>query len=320
MGEPAGLQASSVPGVPPGDASVALLADSLAMFETHLRVERGLSPHTVRAYTGDLRRLLAHAARSGVHTPAGLTLPVLRSWLARERTTRHSDATIARRAASARAFTAYLHRVGLSPTDGGAALLSPKVRRGLPGVLNHEQAEALVAAPGPAADAADLRDNAVLEVLYATGLRVGELVGLDVDDIDRERRVVRALGKGDRERTVPIGVPALRALDAWLSRGRPLLAVPDSGAALFLGARGGRLGQRAVRTLVHRRLAGIEGAPSLGPHGLRHTAATHLLEGGADLRSVQELLGHATLTTTQIYTHVSIERLRATYERAHPRA
>lgn len=320
MGEPSSVQSREVP--------PAALADALRLFETHLRAERGFSPHTVRAYTGDVRRLLEHAARAGVSAPPGLTLAVLRSWLARERTTRHADATIARRAASARAFTAYLHRLGLADTDAGAALLSPKVRRGLPAVLNHQQAEALVTAPAadadpcpePAATAAALRDHAVLEVLYASGLRVGELVGLDVDDIDRERRVLRALGKGDRERTVPIGLPALRAVDAWARLGRPVLAGPGSGPALFLGARGGRLGQRAVRTLVHQRLAAIEGAPSLGPHGLRHTAATHLLEGGADLRSVQELLGHATLTTTQIYTHVSIERLRATYERAHPRA
>jgi integrase/recombinase XerC len=165
-----------------------------------------------------------------------------------------------------------------------------------------------------------IRDRAVLELLYASAVRVGELVGLDLDDVDRGRRVVRVLGKGRKERTVPIGLPAARALDAWLADGRPRLVRPLSGPALFLGERGGRLDQRAVRRLVHRMVREVPGAPDLGPHGLRHTAATHLLEGGADLRSVQELLGHATLATTQIYTHVSVERLKATYEQAHPRA
>ena len=168
--------------------------------------------------------------------------------------------------------------------------------------------------------ATGLRDRAVLELLYASGIRVGELVGLDVDDFDPGRRVVRVLGKGRKERTVPLGVPAARALQEWLDRGRAELVGPASGPAIFLGVPGGRLDQRAVRRLVHARLADVPGAPDLGPHGLRHTAATHLLEGGADLRSVQELLGHATLATTQIYTHVSVERLKATYEQAHPRA
>ena len=166
----------------------------------------------------------------------------------------------------------------------------------------------------------DLRDRAALELLYATGIRVGELCGLDVDDVDTARRVVRVLGKGGKERSVPYGVPAVHAVQAWLDRGRPAWATARSGSALLLGARGGRIDQRAVRSLVHRRLAGVPGAPDLGPHGLRHSAATHLLEGGADLRSVQELLGHATLATTQIYTHVSVERLRTSYDRAHPRA
>jgi integrase/recombinase XerC len=160
----------------------------------------------------------------------------------------------------------------------------------------------------------------VLEVLYGTAIRVAELCGLDVDDLDTGRRVLRVLGKGAKQRTVPYGVPAANALDAWLATGRPALARPGSGAALFVGARGQRVDQRAVRRLVHGYLRDVEGGPDLGPHGLRHSAATHLLEGGADLRSVQELLGHATLGTTQVYTHVSADRLRATYEQAHPRA
>ena len=164
------------------------------------------------------------------------------------------------------------------------------------------------------------RDVAILEMLYATGIRVGELCGLDVDDVDHERRVIRVLGKGRKERAVPFGLPAERALTSWLGGGRPALAVTRRRRALFLGARGRRIDQRAVRSIVHARLADVPGAPDLGPHGLRHTAATHLLEGGADLRSVQELLGHASLATTQIYTHVTTDRLRQAYRQAHPRA
>jgi integrase/recombinase XerC len=190
-------------------------------------------------------------------------------------------------------------------------------------VLGEDQARRLLVAAVEGAAADDpvaLRDAAVLEVLYATGIRVGELVGLDVDDLDAERMTLRVLGKGGKERTVPLGVPAQQSLHRWLRRGRPSLLAPVSASAMFLGVRGGRLDQRAVRTLVHDRVAAVEGAPDLAPHGLRHTAATHLLEGGADLRSVQELLGHATLATTQIYTHVSVDRLKRAYDQAHPRA
>ncbi len=165
-----------------------------------------------------------------------------------------------------------------------------------------------------------MRDSALLELLYASGIRVGELVGLDVDDIDRGRRVVRVLGKGRKERTVPYGAPAAAALETWLRSGRPLLAREASGPALFLGLRGRRLDPRTVRRVVHAAMQALDGVPDLGPHGLRHSAATHLLEGGADLRSVQEMLGHASLATTQIYTHVSVERLRRAYAQAHPRA
>lgn len=302
------------------DALPAALGEALAAFEVHLRAERGMSPHTVRAYIGDVSRLLRHAARGGVSSPDGLTLPVLRRWLAAERTTRHADATIARRAAATRTFTEYAARTGLARVDAGAGLVSPRVRHKLPGVLTRDQAAALVELPEGQAGPIGLRDRAVLELLYATGLRVGELVGLDVDDVDLDRRVLRAMGKGAKQRTVPFGEPARAAVLTWLVDARPKLAASDSGPALFLGARGGRLGQRAVRELVGTHLRRVPRAPVLGPHGLRHSAATHLLEGGADLRSVQELLGHATLTSTQLYTHVSVERLRASFESAHPRA
>lgn len=168
--------------------------------------------------------------------------------------------------------------------------------------------------------AAALRDTAVMELLYATGVRVGELCGLDIGDLDHERATVRVFGKGGRERTVPVGAPALRAVDVWARRGRPAVANSRSGHALFLGARGGRLDPRAARRAVHERLARVPSAPDLSPHGLRHAAATHLLEGGADLRSVQEILGHASVASTQIYTHVSAERLESAYRQAHPRA
>jgi len=308
------------------DAQAALpdqLAAALEAYERHLGAERGLSAHTVRAYLGDVRSLLAHAADVGAERPADLDVRVLRGWLGRQLADGAARATVARRTAAAKSFTAWCRRRRLTEADPGLLLGSAKPHRTLPGVLRQDQAAALMDLAAVAADdgsAVGLRDRAVLELLYASGIRVGELVGLDVDDYDPGRRVVRVLGKGRKERTVPLGVPAARALEEWTAVGRPRLAGPTSGPATFLGARGGRLDQRAVRRLVHQRLADVPGAPDLGPHGLRHTAATHLLDGGADLRSVQELLGHATLATTQIYTHVSVERLKATYEQAHPRA
>ena len=300
-----------------------LLSDVLTDYERHLRSERDLTAHTVRAYVGDVGGLLEHAARMGVVDVAALDLRTLRSWLARQQTLGLSRTTLARRATAARVFTAWVTRSGRAPSDVGASLGSPRTRRPLPPVLRADQAAALVRAAAELADDGSpvgLRDVAMLELLYATGIRVGELVGLDIDDLDREREVVRVLGKGRKERAAPFGRPAARALDRWLAEGRPRLRVEGSGPALFLGARGRRIDQRAVRTLVHRRIADVPGAPDIGPHGLRHTAATHLLEGGADLRSVQELLGHASLATTQLYTHVTSERLRAAYQQAHPRA
>ena len=299
------------------------MAQALAEFEVHLRDERDLSPHTVRAYLTDVASLAEHAHRMGRDRPADLDLTVLRSWLARMGTTGRARSTLARRAAAARAFTAWAHKRGLAPTDPGALLATPKGRRHLPQVLRRDEASALLdlaAAATEDGDPVSLRDRAVLETLYASAIRVSELCGLDVDDVDHGRRLLRVLGKGRKERMVPLGDPARRALDAWLARGRPQLARSGSGPALFLGARGGRLDPRTARRVVHAALGMSEALPDLAPHGLRHTAATHLLEGGADLRSVQELLGHATLATTQIYTHVSVDRLKATYDQAHPRA
>ena len=319
---------SADPEAGPEDGSAeAELSEAYAVvlgdYERHLGAERGLSEHTVRAYLGDIRGLLDHAGRMGHTDPAEIDLRTLRSWLAKQQTTGHSRTTMARRATAARVFCGWLVRTGRAQVDAGAALGSPKAHRTLPPVLRPDEVESLIGAAITAAEdstAMGMRDIAVLEMLYATGARVGELVGLDLDDVDYERRVIRVLGKGRKERMVPFGGPAARALDRWVVRGRRQLATGSSGPALFLGARGGRLDQRAVRTLVHRRLADVPGAPDLGPHGLRHSTATHLLEGGADLRSVQELLGHASLATTQIYTHVSSDRLRKAYRQAHPRA
>lgn len=298
-------------------------ASVLGAYEHHLTAERDLSEHSVRAYLLDVRGLAVHAEKLGVTDPADLTIRTLRSHLATLKTLGRARTTLARRATSLRVFTAWLARTGRAEHDAGGLLASASAKRDLPKVLSQTDIrEVLDAATAALADEGPLaqRDLAILEVLYATGIRVGELVGLDSDDVDRSRRVVRVFGKGRKERVVPFGLPALDALELWLGSGRPAVATAASGAALFLGARGGRVDPRAVRKVVHDRLGAVEGIADLGPHGLRHTAATHLLEGGADLRSVQEILGHASLGTTQIYTHVSNERLRAAYRLAHPRA
>ena len=299
------------------------LVQVLADYARHLTAERNLAAHTVRAYLGDLTALLEHAVMLGHTDVRSLDVRTLRSWLAKQQTLGKARSTMARRATAARVFTAWAQRTGRADTDAGALLGRPKAHRTLPPALRRDEARDLLEAAATRADdggPVGLRDVAILELLYATGVRVGELCGIDVDDLDQERRVVRVLGKGRKERSVPYGAPAAAALRTWLRGGRPALATAASGPALFLGVRGGRIDQRAVRTMVHARLVDVPGAPDLGPHGLRHTAATHLLEGGADLRSVQELLGHASLATTQIYTHVTTDRLRQAYRQAHPRA
>jgi integrase/recombinase XerC len=293
-------------------------------FADHLMLERGRSAHTRRAYLGDIRSLLDFlAASKAAPALADLTLPVLRSWLAAQAAAGCARATLARRTSAAKTFTAWATRRGLLPSDPATRLQMPKARRTLPAVLRQDQAlDAMSAAKSGAAegDPVALRDLLIVELLYATGIRVSELCGLDIDDVDTGRRLVRVLGKGDKQRTVPFGEPAQVALTSWLRDGRPALATGASGRALLLGARGRRLGERQARTVVHQTIAVVDGAPDIGPHGLRHSAATHLLEGGADLRVVQELLGHTTLATTQLYTHVSVARLRAVHDQAHPRA
>lgn len=297
------------------------LSQALARFEEHLAGERGRSAHTVRAYVTDVEGMLRFAASRGTSEVVDIRLLDLRGWLADQERRGLSRATLARRASSVRTFTEWAANRGLSDTDAGSRLASPKRGRRLPSVLTADQATQLLdLAELMADDPLGLRDAAMLEVLYASGIRVSELVGLDIDDVDERRRTMRVIGKGDKERVVPIGAPALRAIDRWREHGRPSLAGESSGHALFLGARGHRIDPRAVREVVHRFVREVPGAPDIGPHGLRHSAATHVLEGGADLRAVQEILGHASLATTQVYTHVSVERLRTTFEQAHPRA
>jgi integrase/recombinase XerC len=298
------------------------LQESLLGYLEHVRDERGCSPHTVRAYGRDVADLLAYCAERGVERPEGISLTHLRGWLALQNSRGRARSTIARRAASTRAYTAWCLRRGLTTLDPGDRLSSPRVSRVLPTVLDAGEAAALMEHAAVVADdgsAAALRDLAMIELLYATGIRVAELCSTDVDDVDLERRTVRVMGKGGKERTVPFGVPAAEALTHWLAQRTRMSVTGDERGALFLGQRGGRIDARAVRATVHRLTRGA-GVPDLAPHGLRHTAATHVLEGGADLRAVQELLGHASLSTTQRYTHVSVERLRATFAQAHPRA
>jgi integrase/recombinase XerC len=301
------------------------LSSALAAFRRHIEAERGLSRHTVRAYAGDVGSLLEHAATAGATALDELDIGILRGWLGEQHGSGNSRATLARRAAAARTFTAFARARGLIGADPGLLLGIPRTPRRLPEVLSQDQVAAVLDASqaGGAAHqdrALAMRDAAIMELLYATGIRVSELCGLDLGDLDEERRTVRVLGKGGRERAVPAGIPAARAVGAWAREGRPAVVTPRSGFALFLGARGGRLDPRTARRVVHASIAAVPGTPDSGPHGLRHAAATHLLEGGADLRSVQEILGHASLTSTQIYTHVSVERLRSAYRQAHPRA
>lgn len=300
------------------------LAVILEQYDEYLALERGRSENTRRAYLADLRSLFAfleeRAPGAGLEA---LTLPILRSWLAAQATTGAARTTLARRASAVKTFTAWAARRGVLPTDPATRLQVHHGRRTLPAVLRQDQAlAAMVAAEGGASerDPLALRDRLIVELLYAAGIRVSELCGLDVDDVDTDRQLLRVLGKGNKERTVPFGRPAATALRDWLTEGRPHLVTADSPPALLLGPRGRRLDPRQARTVVHQTVSAVDGAPDIGPHGLRHSAATHLLEGGADLRVVQELLGHSTLATTQLYTHVTVARLRAVHDQAHPRA
>ena len=304
--------------------STTALREAIALYLRAVELERGASAHTVRAYAGDLDTFAAFVDdRDAEPDPALIDLELLREWVWSQNDAGLAASSLARRASTMRGFTAWLTRTGRAPADAAVRLRAPRPDRHLPRVLSRSQVDALLdglTACAATRDPRALRDLAMIEVLYASALRVSELVGLNIADVDAARRVVRVLGKGAKERVVPFGVPAARALAGYLEHGRPALLDDRSGPALFLGARGTRESTRSVYALVAGLLAELPGSGPSGPHTFRHTAATHLLDGGADLRAVQEILGHASLGTTQIYTHVSAERLASVYRTAHPRA
>lgn len=294
----------------------------LDQWGAHLRHSRGASAHTVRAYTADLAAFLAFTGTDPADPGAAsaLTLRAARAWLADSVARGAARSTVSRHVAALRNFSAWAHREGLAPTDAAAALASARADQRLPRVVDQDEAAALLECARSRASADDpvsVRDWAILELIYATGIRVSEACSLTTSSVDAAALTVRVVGKGDKERTVPFGVPARDALDQWTVRARPSLAVGTD--ALFVGAKGGPIDPRVVRAMIHRMCARA-GVRDIAPHGLRHSAATHLLQGGADLRAVQEILGHSSLATTQRYTHVDAGRLSDVYRRAHPRA
>lgn len=290
-------------------------------YEGYARDVRRLSPATVRSYRSDLNALSLFV---GDKRLADLAPDELREWVWQSTQDGMARSTIARRIASVRAFISWALENELLETDITARLVAPKRHRPLPKAARAESIDDVLSALADRAQEdptpENLRDYAILELLYASGIRVAELCGLDIDELDFERRVARVIGKGSKERVVPFGAPAAAAMQMYLTRGRPALIRSDAPPAVFLGARGGRINPRTVYQITSRELGPVLGVETVGPHALRHTAATHLLDGGADLRIVQELLGHASAATTQIYTHVSAERLTSAYKLAHPRA
>ncbi|HEV7948306.1 MAG TPA: tyrosine recombinase XerC [Glaciihabitans sp.] len=304
-----------------GDDRGVHLAAAIPDFLLYLSAERGFSEHTIRSYGADLRDLHTFCLARGIHSAEHLDLELFRDWLWQGSTAGLAKSTLARRAAAARSLSAWLVRTGVTTVDAAVRLKAPKSDHHLPRVLTRTQMDELLeglSAKALTGDPVAARDRAIVELLYASALRVSEIVGLNLSDIDSSRLTARVVGKGSKERTVPFGVPAARAIADFLTVRDRLVSEPSE--ALFVGARGRRVGTRAVYELVARLLAAVPGSGPSGPHTLRHTAATHLLDGGADLRSVQEMLGHASLGTTQLYTHVSTERLKESYRMAHPRA
>lgn len=316
--------AVDLPGMAPGDIADPLIEE----FAAHLRDHRRLSEHTIGSYSGDLQQLSGHCG--GLRH---LNLTALRTWLAELHAAGLARSTLNRKTASARAFTSWAYRRGHLREDPAVRLKSASAGSRLPNVLQTQHVSDLTSGLRTRREAAEatkdndpapwvlaVRDEAVIELLYATGIRVSELAGLNIEAVDHQRQLVRVVGKGRRERAVPFGVPAKQALQRWTAQARPMVETSESGQALFLGRQGRRINVRVIRKSVDEALAALGTTAARGPHSLRHTAATHLLDGGADLRTVQEMLGHSSLATTQIYTHVSVEKLAAAYSQAHPRA
>jgi integrase/recombinase XerC len=297
-------------------------SELIAQYEEHLVLVRNLSENSIKGYVSDLESFLKHLQTLKVEEFSDLKLTHIRSWLAELQSQGAARSTMARRIVSIRAFTYWAASQGWITSDFGAELAIPKPHRTLPEVLDIEEAATVIASVQTRADEdpspITIRDLAIVEILYATGIRVSELCGLEIRSIDENRNTLQVLGKGSKERVVPVGVPAMKALRRYLHDARPELASEESGSAVFLGARGKRIDQRTAREVVYQAMSAV--GSKMGPHGLRHSAATHLLEGGADLRTVQEILGHSSLATTQIYTHVSPERLQKAFDTAHPRA
>ena len=299
----------------------------LDRFERFLRYEKHRSEETIRSYISDLEGFFGYMARRGVRHLDSIDASLIREWLGSLHLRQAARSTVARRGSTLRTFFTWAQEEELVHANPTRGMRTPKRENHLPPVLSREQMNQLLTtlqerrAQDPR-DARLLRLEAVVEVLYASGMRISELTGLDLQSVDRANKTVRVLGKGNKERVVPLGTPALKALNRWVSYGRPQW-IPEGAqgvTALFIGPRGGRANARQIREDLTRLLRTVENTQASGAHVLRHSAATHLVDGGADIRSVQELLGHSSLATTQIYTHVSMKRLAETYARAHPRA
>lgn len=295
----------------------------------YVRANKGLGERTQKAYVSDILQCLAWCNRHGFNNISELTTDDLRSWMADESRS-HARSSLARKVVAVRGFFAWCQHVEYISGNPAEILMTPKIKNMLPSVLDEYQAESLMNNVDSKANvstscpknqkAVGLRNAAILELLYATGIRVGELTSLNIQDINFSSHTIKVTGKGNKQRVVPFGVPAYKALSAWISKdGREILLRNSVEEAVFLGTRGKRIDQRLVRQIVHDEAKSAH-VPDISPHALRHSAATHMLNGGADLREVQELLGHSSLNTTQRYTHVSIESLKRKYSQAFPRA
>jgi integrase/recombinase XerC len=297
-------------------------ASLIDRFISYLAAAKGYSSQTQRAYRSDLIDFSQAVAAKTDKDSSELSLDDIRDWLYAVAEAGAAKSTIARKSASVRSFTAWLERQGLHETDLGLRLRTPKSSRTLPTVISREALAEVFETLKKGAKTGEphrIQDQLIIELLYATGMRVSELANLGLGDIDYSRKLLRVTGKGNKQRMVPYGQPASDAMETWIRFGRPKFQTDDSDDSLLLSAKGKPLNVRVIYSVVANLLANTP-MGAAGPHALRHTAATHLLDGGADLRAVQELLGHASLGTTQIYTHVSVERLKQGYQGAHPRA